>query len=201
VLPWNNPDAPTSWNPNGELNWVGGWLVPYNEKADQRDNTNVFLLTNVQGCIGTYLKEPKVFKCPSDQSIAKIKGNTYPRVRSVSMDASLGGDITTGPNLGYGTEVMLAAHPPVESGWVFIDTHADSVGTGLFLVAHEGWANFPASRHNGAATVGFADGHVICHKWLDERTRQPVTGYSLYGVVQSNNHDIDWVVDRSTVLK
>jgi prepilin-type processing-associated H-X9-DG protein/prepilin-type N-terminal cleavage/methylation domain-containing protein len=206
MLPWNNYDAPRTGS-LGELDWVAGWFVPCNETSDQRDATNVLLLTTIQGCIGTYLKEPKVFKCPSDQSIAKIKGYTYPRVRSVAMNHLMDGQAdSSGPFYGYGTETLLAAHPPVESGWVFMDTHADSLGTGLFLVPpanepHKGWNNLPASRHNGGATVGFADGHVICHKWVDERTRQPTTGYWLYAVLQSNNRDIDWVVDRSTVLK
>jgi prepilin-type processing-associated H-X9-DG protein len=146
---------------------------------------------------------------PSDRSITKMKGRIYPRVRSVAMNNYLSGEylIDWDPNItAYGTEAALAARPAEESGWVFIDTHEDSVSTGLFLVPPAnlkplGFEHFPASRHNGGATVGFADGHVICHKWTDERTRQPVTGYSLYGVLQANNRDVRWVVDRSTLLK
>jgi prepilin-type processing-associated H-X9-DG protein len=209
VLPINNIDAPTTAGGGGP-DWVGGWMNPYHDPSDQRDNTNVLLLTKIPGCIGVYLKEPKVFKCPSDRSITKINGTIYPRVRSVAMNYLMDGEVTGESGVGffgYGKETTLASHPPLESGWVFRDTHEDSIGTGMFLVPratdlpHDGWDNFPASRHNGGATIGFSDGHVICHKWIDERTRQPVTGYSLYAVKQPNNPDIQWMEDRSTVLK
>jgi prepilin-type N-terminal cleavage/methylation domain-containing protein/prepilin-type processing-associated H-X9-DG protein len=209
VLPWNNIDPPRTGLP-GSLDWVGGGLLPCNEVGDQRDATNVLLLTKIEGCIGIYLKEPKVFKCPSDRSAAQINGVKYPRVRSVAMNYLMDGEVTGESNpdfFAYGREGTLASHPPVDGGWVFMDTHEDSIGTGLFLVPrpserpHNGWDQVPASRHNGGATVGFADGHVICHKWIDERTRQPVTGYALYGIAQPNNPDIQWMEDRSTVLK
>jgi prepilin-type N-terminal cleavage/methylation domain-containing protein/prepilin-type processing-associated H-X9-DG protein len=210
ILPWNNYNAPRTGLAGGP-NWVGGWLSPYNETAeDPKDNTNIFLLTKIQGCIGGYLKEPKVFKCPSDRSIAKIAGNVYPRVRSVTMNNYLSGDylIDWDPNMtAYGTEATLAARPARESGWVFIDTHEDSIATGLFLVhpanekPYDSWNHLPGSRHSGGATVGFADGHVVCHKWVDARTRQPVTGYSLYGLSQPGTLDVQWLVERTTLLK
>ena len=34
--------------------------------------------------------------------------------------------------------------------------------------------DFPASYHNGAGVLAFADGHAEIHKWLDARTRPKI---------------------------
>ena len=38
------------------------------------------------------------------------------------------------------------------------------------------WLSLPASRHNGTCVVSLADGHVEVRKWMDARTKRPVTG-------------------------
>src|SRR2546430_1466802 len=81
----------------------------------------------------------------------------------------------------------------------------DPISTGQFLVSRltgaiTGWNHFPANRHGGA-TISFTDGHVICHRWVDERTRQPVTGKSLFAVLQPKNPDVVWLQQRASVLR
>src|SRR6202000_1210039 len=55
--------------------------------------------------------------------------------------------------------------------FTFMDEHPDSIDDGLFMndpgyaPGNERWRNFPASYHNGAAGVSFADGHVEMHTW------------------------------------
>jgi prepilin-type processing-associated H-X9-DG protein len=122
------------------------------------------------------------------------------------MNHHMGSPFGDGPasSWDYQKLASLQARTPRESGVVFIDTHEDSVATGMFLVAplyYSGWGHFPASRHNGAATLSFTDGHVIGRRWADARTRQPATGYWLYGVTQWRNPDIRWFQDASTVVK
>src|SRR5207244_1874807 len=119
----------------------------------------------------------KVFKCPSDRSLASIRGSFYPRARSVMMNSYMGFQPgqpqPDGDPYAYVMEDWLASHPPVETGFVFIDAHEDSMATGFFLVSLpfvSAWNHFPGSRHNGAATLSFSDGHAICHKWRDPRT-------------------------------
>jgi prepilin-type processing-associated H-X9-DG protein len=204
-MPRNHLSAPVT-GAIGEPNWVGGWLTPQRVFDNCRDNTNVLLLLNVDGGIGPYLKEAKVFKCPSDRSVARIDGVLHQRVRSVAMNHHMGSLFGDGPASSWDYQKLAAvqAHTPRDTGFVFIDIHEDSVSTGMFLVAplyYSSWGHFPASRHNGAATLSFTDGHVICRRWTDERTRQPATGYSLYGVTQSRNPDIRWLQDASTVVK
>jgi prepilin-type N-terminal cleavage/methylation domain-containing protein/prepilin-type processing-associated H-X9-DG protein len=205
ALAFNWISPPVTMGP-GERNWVGGWLTPLNEPGDQRDNTDTVLLLHVEGGIGCYLNEAKVFKCPSDRSVARINGAFLPRVRSVAMNSFMRGNFGTStayPYWNYANLSHLATKSPAESGFVFIDTHEDSIATGQFALTDPqaglvGWAQVPASRHNGGATLSFTDGHVLTHRWVDGRTRQPVTGNWLYGVLQSGNPDILWVQQRAT---
>ena len=72
--------------------------------------------------------------------------------------------------------------PSPTQAWVFIDEHEDSINDGFFFgwtpspgYTTTAWDDFPASRHTSGAELSFADGHVEFKKWLDPRTRKPVT--------------------------
>jgi prepilin-type N-terminal cleavage/methylation domain-containing protein/prepilin-type processing-associated H-X9-DG protein len=205
TLPLNQLDPPMT-GLIGALNWVGGWFTPRFVRDNCHDNTNVTLLLKVEGGIGPYLNDPKVFKCPSDRSVAKIGGVLYPRVRSVAMNHHMGSPHGHGPESSWDYQTLAAVqtHIPRETGVVFIDTHEDSVATGIFAVNDPyspWWNHFPASRHNGSAVISFTDGHVISHRWMDPRTRRPMTGYWLYGEEQKGNQDIRWLQERATFAK
>jgi prepilin-type N-terminal cleavage/methylation domain-containing protein/prepilin-type processing-associated H-X9-DG protein len=185
-------------------NWVAGWML---RQDNWPDNTNSAKMLKTFGGIGLYLKECKVFKCPADRSLAKISGRQYDRVRSVALNSYMDGDeiLNTGDptSYHYGTIASIAARPPFESGAVFIDAHEDSIGSGCFTVEPPftpWWDSFPANRHSGA-TVSFTDGHVICHRWLDERTRVPVTGVHVSPMKQPGNKDIHWLQERASAVK
>jgi prepilin-type N-terminal cleavage/methylation domain-containing protein len=194
----------------GELevnpNWVAGWMQ---RQDDWPDNTNSLKMLRTFGGIGCYLNEAKVFKCPGDRSIAKINGKQYPRIRSVAMNlyfdgAQSGIDPNDDPtSYHYKTIEAVVAHPPDETGVIFIDTHEDSIAHGGFPVERPfapWWEAFPGNRHAGA-TISFTDGHVICHRWLDERTRAPVTGVHISPTKQPGNRDIRWLQERATAVK
>jgi prepilin-type processing-associated H-X9-DG protein len=69
----------------------------------------------------------------------------------------------------------------------------------FFLSSNLDWTvNVPASGHNGAGTVSFADGHVELHRWQDERTRAPVnySHYLINGLRSPNNPDLKWLRER-----
>ena len=68
--------------------------------------------------------------------------------------------------------------------WVFVDEREDSINNGFFVVDMTGYpdqpgqhrlANTPASYHNRAATLSFADGHSEIKVWKDPRTFPPLT--------------------------
>ena len=62
---------------------------------------------------------------------------------------------------------------------------------------------WPASYHNKAGALSFADGHAEIHGWRDPRTTPPVVkGQALLKMVPSpNNTDLIWLFQRTTSKK
>jgi len=80
-LPYNNPgDMGVGWV-NGEMSW-----------GNSSDNTNTALM--MTGQLGIYAKNPGIYHCPADQSVAT--GMKAPRVRSCSMNFAVGDKSNTG---------------------------------------------------------------------------------------------------------
>ena len=198
----------------GTASWVSGYMT-YETIPDDApwysDCTNTSkLVPGEYGSIGGYIKSPKIYKCPADKSWILLGGARHPRVRSVAMN-----DYMNSLNLVDGMESYVFRKttdikvPPPSRTWVFIDVHEDSISSGYFSVAmthpsspwvpHH-WGSFPGSRHNGAATLSFADGHVEIKKWLDPLTRKPVERKRLYAVIEENA-DAAWLQERTTSLK
>ena len=90
--------------------------------------------------------------------------------------------------------------------WVLIDEHPDSINDGFFVIDMKGYPDanqatlpdFPASYHNGAGGLSFADGHAEIKKWVDPRTTPPVTKSTVQTVNQANNRDVVWLWERTT---
>ena len=60
--------------------------------------------------------------------------------------------------------------------------------------------DYPASYHNGAAGLSFADGHAEIKKWLDPRTIVKVKFVLMpLNVASANNRDMVWLSDRTTI--
>jgi prepilin-type N-terminal cleavage/methylation domain-containing protein/prepilin-type processing-associated H-X9-DG protein len=204
------------------VNWCNGWME---FGANWPDNTNTLLLVGDRySLMGVYSKNPKIYRCPADQSAAPMGGPSLPRVRSVSMSQAVGCDEYGGA----GSEVGSWT-PSVANGgkyaqfikdsdltvlapsmlWVLVDEHPDSIndcGLGVQMpatLAGTAWVDDPASYHNGACGFGFADGHAEIHKWLDPRSRFPIrnNGYLYAGshpLPQPNNQDIWWMAQRTS---
>ena len=62
--------------------------------------------------------------------------------------------------------------------------------------------DYPASYHNNAAGIAFADGHSEIHKWLDSRTIPPLTkGRELkLNISTPDNSDMLWMQEHSSDL-
>jgi len=203
---YTKPVEPTS--------WVDGWLdfVPGNS-----DNTNTAALKDPKRSkFAYYLTDVEVYKCPADRSSVRIGGKTYPRVRSMSMSQAFGpGDWLDPAGAGanvtskkyrvyYKTSDIISPSPSM--CWVLLDEHPDSMNAGGFanmMVESPGAAriiDFPASYHNGAAGISFADGHAEIRKWVDPRTKPPpkYNGQLALNVASPNNQDMIWLADRTS---
>ena len=197
--------------------WVLGGLSLGGAGLGNTDNTNILYLQS--SLLFPYLKSVAVFKCPADRSTATFGGVRYPRVRSLTMNNWLGRYLPNG-SLGavlfsgdeaYRINVKLSdlTVPPPARTFVFIDEREDSINDCAFYVgmgrsgSDAYWIDLPASYHNGAAGLSFADGHAEVKRWLDSRTMPPLhPNQPLQLPLPSpNNPDVAWMQERATGRK
>lgn len=194
---------------NRNVTWVQGWL---DNASPVSDNTNTVYL--MESHLWPYLNSIKSWRCPADKSLSKHGGKQIPRVRSVSMNNWLN------PNQIWSGQTEFKAYrkiadmtrPSPTGIWVVLDEREDRINNGFFVVDMQGFSpqnprhyemvDMPASYHNGAAGVAFADGHSEIHKWRDSRTTPPVRkGRNLPLTAGSrDNVDVAWLQQRSTGL-
>ena len=96
---------------------------------------------------------------------------------------------------------------------VLIGEREDSINNGSFGLDMSGFDPYrpadinlnalPASYHNRAGALNFADGHSEVHKWLDPRTTSKIKANSAIGVIISSpgNRDVRWLQERTTGIK
>jgi prepilin-type processing-associated H-X9-DG protein len=76
------------------------------------------------------------------------------------------------------------------------------VGMDGFPDQPQSWkiVDYPASYHNGAGGLSFADGHSEIRKWVDPRTTPVLKrGQELQlNQPSPNNQDAFWLMERST---
>jgi prepilin-type processing-associated H-X9-DG protein len=205
-LVWNDLTATGS-------GWVRG-ILDYN--GGNPDNTNKFNLTNPQyALLAPYTSGAAgIYKCPADRSTVKTKGGVFPRVRSISMSQAMNSKDDWLSYLTKKKYVVFRKSSDINpmghaQAYVFLDEHPDSLNYGDFAVAMNDGVppariyivDVPASYHNGAGGISFADGHAEVHKWLDPRTRQPVTGKYMWGSVQAspNNRDMIYLSEHASI--
>ena len=124
------------------------------------------------GLMYSYVKSYAVYKCPADTGFIRDSfGNTYPHVRSMSMNEWIGNfepwnNITTVRS--YHREADLAI-PGAVNLWLFIDENPWSINDGAFICTPtmQIWVDCPASYHNNAGGIAFCDGHAQIRKWTD----------------------------------
>jgi prepilin-type N-terminal cleavage/methylation domain-containing protein len=162
-------------------------------------------------------KHAEIWKCPADRSMGKAtygpnSGQMVPRVRSISMNAWFNSTDVAGfgPK---GCRIYKKSgdmtNPGAAQTWLFVDEREDSINDGEFCVSMFGYpdqptqwriVDFPASYHNQAGGLSFADGHSEIRKWKDSRTI-PVLKSGTWlplDVPSPNNQDVLWLMERST---
>ncbi len=173
--------------------------------------------TIMKGAIWPYTgNTAHIYKCPADKTMASIssgprKGEKVPWVRSLSMNSWLG--MNEGQHTWFGGPEFRAylkmddlVDPGPAGTWVLLDEHPISMNDGFFVINMIGYPNsaqtqmpdFPASYHNGAGGVTFADGHSEIRKWKDPRTIIKNSAKSLPSGTMSNNKDVLWFWEHTT---
>ena len=191
-----NPNDPTIQpdDPNASKSqWCPGSMDAGNGPA----STNALLIQ--KGTIYKQVGALKVYKCPADR---KAYG-TVPTVRSMSMNCWFNPINPWTASQGKVMKKMtdMTDPAPVKT-WVTIDENPISINDGWFVVnaypagSARGltWVDYPASYHNNAGGLSFADGHAEIRKWTDTY----VTKLTATGGNPAIGPDLGWLMERTT---
>lgn len=158
--------------PGGSLaQWCPGRQDIATDLSPANANPNVGYEWIQLGLLYPLVNNLNVYKCPADNSAITAFGISYPHVRSMSMNTWLGPIKPYNNNTtvkSYYKETDLSIPGPANI-WVFIDENPISINDGSFICEPDvnEWIDCPASYHNGAAGIAFADGHAQIKKWTD----------------------------------
>jgi prepilin-type N-terminal cleavage/methylation domain-containing protein/prepilin-type processing-associated H-X9-DG protein len=175
--------------PFGTNSWV------YGNMKNQSDATNALLIKT--GELFSYAPQTLAFHCPADSTT----GDGLPRVRSYAMNSWVGsaemeGEEQETPFRVFLKDKDLAAGMP-SAIWIFVDENVATLGDGWFLVTmndSQPFARLPATRHQNAYNLTFADGHAEKYHLRSAITQIPETqafafGELPYHAISSTNSD------------
>lgn len=142
-------------------------------------------VTNTTGIVKApffqYTGNTSIYRCPGDHFVSPIQlaaGVPF-RPRSYSMNCFFGAYLPTlNPNVPAGANNIYPTYrqffkstdlrTPAEL-FVILDEQADSINDGWFeldpTLSGGAWNDLPASYHNRACGIAFADGHAEIHAW------------------------------------
>lgn len=152
-----------------------------------------------QGELYPYIPQPAAYHCPADTEVA----GGLPRVRSYSMNSWIGSTEMYGSYQDTAYRVFLkesdlAASSPAGI-WVVIDEHPLTLDDGWFIVTMDDSQPFeerPATRHQNAYALNFADGHAEIYHLRDLTNQIAETesmAFNIGGGPKVWPNDPDWI--------
>jgi len=179
--------------PDSREQWCPGSVDAGNGVA----STNWLLIE--KGMIYPQVKNRAVYKCAADRK--NYLGT--PTIRSMSMNCWFNPinpwTETAGKVMRKMTDIN---NPSPAMTWVTIDENPDSINDGWFVVnvtrgnpSSLQWVDYPASYHNNAGGLSFADGHAEIKKWKDATVLKVPAGA---GRSSSSAGDLIWLSQRTT---
>jgi prepilin-type N-terminal cleavage/methylation domain-containing protein len=199
---WPGPEMHKPVNPTTDGAWEGNW----------NPEKTVKLSTLWPYCGNS----AAIFRCPADSKYpctvtsGTYAGQSFPRVRSMSMLSWFNGADTVGVSGTPGYTVYVRTTDIMRPGpamtMVFLDERADSINDGEWCTSMLGWdpyqptswniVDIPANYHGGACGFGFADAHSEIHKWKDVALNIPF-GHGPR-IAAPNSKDAYWIMEHST---
>ncbi len=187
--------------------WVSG---SFRQKAP--DATNYALLTDPnRSLFAPYLSAVKIYKCPADRTAGTNAKKPGLRVRSYAMNSYVGwvgGPFKSAPDeTRYNVFRRGSQFIDPAGTMLFVELNPDSICRPCFGVYMDPgqqtrFLHIPASYHNRAGVIAFADSHVESHRWLDPRTIAPrLTDFHNHDDASPNNRDLIWLKEHTTSKK
>jgi prepilin-type N-terminal cleavage/methylation domain-containing protein/prepilin-type processing-associated H-X9-DG protein len=149
-----------------------------------------------------------IWKCPADKATVTVAGKKQPRVRSNSMSQVFdnGSWLAVYQPGAWRTYGKMANIVIPAKTWVLVDEHPESLNDAACAVAMADVPNnnvhiidFPASYHNGACGLSFADGHSEIHKWIGSYIKSAHLREGLNVPARDSVNDIIWWSSVTTV--
>ena len=160
------------------------------------------------GLLFPYVPALEVFKCPADHRSALSPDATANplSVRSMSMNGwmnAIQSWNTTRPHTVKGRDFRKQSDISSPSMiFTFIDENPWSINDGWFICdpTVKVWVDVPASYHNRAGGLSFADGHAEIKKWRDENM---INDHGSTDINPQNPDpgDLAWLQQRATVIE
>ena len=191
-----NPNDPAILPGGAREQWCPGSMDAGNGVA----SINPLLID--RGLIYPQIRSRAVYKCPADRKNYQGK----PTTRSMSMNCWFNPinpwTETSGQIIRKTTDMN---NPAPANTWVTIEENPDSINDGWFVVnVTKGnpstlqWVDYPASYHNNAGGLSFADGHAEIRKWRDKTVLKVPAGATRS---TSSAGDLTWLSERTTAAK
>ena len=179
--------------PLGET-WVEGWLG-----MSGPDCTNTVYLQ--RSLLGSYLGAAKVWQCPSAEPVT-LWNVTQPRVRTVSLNCFMGSPVKSPAATTY-LKLGEIIQPSPAQALTFLEERVETINDASFAIQWDFEQKKPAEwmlrdkpevLHDGSGNLGFAEGHVESHRWLDARTLNPPRD----DAISPTNRDVLWLEQHGT---
>ena len=156
-----------------------------------------------------YINSLGPYKCPADKKTQKSptgSGGGAPSIRSMSMNCWMN-PINAWAGDGPKTTNFrrMAQITRTSDTWVTLDENPASINDGWFVCdptralpnqTPGSWVDYPASYHNKANGISYADGHSEIKRWSDLAIIKSIS--SLQTTVTDKGRDLKWLADRST---
>ncbi|HYG23580.1 MAG TPA: prepilin-type N-terminal cleavage/methylation domain-containing protein [Verrucomicrobiae bacterium] len=159
-----------------------------------------------KGLLFPYINNIDVYKCPADRKLSNIEAGR-PTRRSMSMNAWMN-PISTETLLNENVGVLFRKQSQIRRPsevWVTIDENSASINDGWFVVrvGTSAWYDYPATYHNRASGMSYADGHSEMRKWRDKEvvSLKPESNASRTTRADGSVDDHQWLQQRSTEPK
>ena len=189
------------------------WI--YGDVQFPRRQTLIYLRL---GLIYQYVPNVGVFKCPADPKLIRGQYSANPpeplmpgvanppTIRSMSMNGYLNVIVdslqTSSQPLNQGYKIFRKQSDlgvlGVANCFVFLDENPYSINDGWFCTNPGAWTDKPATYHNGACGLSFADGHTEIHKWRDTALLN-YKGTDL--PISDGGNDANWLMARASIPK